>query len=76
MAAQHWASFDGWAAQHGINPLTLPVDRACNLIYWWATRNADQQERRKIDMQLTRGITRTADDEMQAVDQFAGMLDG
>lgn len=51
--ASKWASFDGWAASSGIDPLSLPVDRLLNLAYWWITRNIeDPNELKKLDGRL------------------------
>jgi hypothetical protein len=42
LAVDEWASLDGLTAAAGLKDLrTLPLDRFCNLVYWYATRNAD-----------------------------------
>lgn len=49
----NFATFDGWAASSGIDPVDLPFDRLLNLAYWWATRNAeDENAIRKFDARL------------------------
>ena len=49
----NFATFDGWAASSGLDPLGLPLDRLLNLAYWWATRNAeDENAIRKFDARL------------------------
>ena len=53
MLGSNWPVFDGWAASSGMDPLELPIDRLLNLAYWWATRNAeDENEVRKFDSRL------------------------
>jgi hypothetical protein len=53
MIDANFASFDGWAASSGIDPMGIPADRLLNLAYWWATRNAeDENAIRKFDARL------------------------
>ena len=64
-ARQDWARFDGWAAAQGVDPIDLPMDRFCNLVYYWLTRGADPRRRDEIDRTLERppaGATATLDD--------------
>lgn len=51
-----WASFDGlMASQRDTAPLHLPMDRFLNAVYWWAIRNATEQEEiDRFDRQLWR----------------------
>lgn len=51
-ASEHWVSIDGWLASRGIEPMDLPIDRWLNLIYHWATREADATEIAKFDARL------------------------
>jgi len=44
--------FDGWCAAQGVDPLELPIDRLCNLTYWFLVRNADEKRRAEIDARL------------------------
>lgn len=44
IALDRWADLDGWAVSRNMPDLRdLPLDRFCNFIWWWATRNASQQ---------------------------------
>ncbi len=53
MARNSWAAFDGWAASRNVDPERLPLHRYLNLIYHWATKNAERQEDLdKFDRQL------------------------
>lgn len=54
LARTNWASIDGLLASRGVDdPLLLPADRFLSLIYWWCTRNAqDQQDLDKFDRKL------------------------
>lgn len=55
LAREHWAKIDGMMASRGLDPLELPGDRFLNLIYWWATKDAvDQQALDKFDRQVWR----------------------
>lgn len=45
VAADNWASLDGLAVSLGLPDLRkLRVDRFCNFIWWWLTRNAAEQQ--------------------------------
>ena len=55
LAQVNWAKIDGMMASQGLDPLELPADRMMNLIYWWATKDAyDQQELNRFERQLWR----------------------
>ena len=55
LARREWASLDGELSSRGIDPLLMPPDRFLNLIYWWATHNAaEQQQIDKFDRKLWR----------------------
>lgn len=43
LVKREWASFDGMLASKNVDPLLLPPDRFLSLVYWWATRNAENQ---------------------------------
>lgn len=43
---------DGWAAVSGSDPMQLPADRFLNLIYFWAVKELDQDDRFKLDTRL------------------------
>lgn len=46
-------SFDGWAASRGVDPFELPFARFLNLVYYWATKDApDQQALDKFNRKL------------------------
>lgn len=49
-----WGSFDGWAASRGVDPVDLPLDRYCNLVYFWLTQNAPPEKREEVDEMLYR----------------------
>jgi hypothetical protein len=46
--------FDGWAAARNVAPTELPLDRLCNLVYFWLVRNADEKRKAEIDAALDR----------------------
>lgn len=38
------ATLDGYAVSRGLPRLgSLPVDRLCNFVWWWITRNASEE---------------------------------
>lgn len=48
MVQNYWADFDGWCASRNVEPLTLSVDRFCNLAQHWWTRNMSGEDREKF----------------------------
>lgn len=52
VAQSQWPTLDGWAASKGVDPLTLPFDRFLNLVYFWATEDAEEREKDKFDVKL------------------------
>jgi len=54
--AASWAELDGQLSLRGVElAALLPAPaRACNLVYAWLVDGADEQGRRRLDMQLTR----------------------
>lgn len=54
-----WRTFDGWAASQGCDPLTLPLDRFCNLVYYYLTRNAEEKDLFRVDAELIRPLPGT-----------------
>lgn len=56
IAAEHWETLDGYCVAHNVPDLReMELDRFCNFVWWWATRNAqDQQEIEKLRAQLWR----------------------
>jgi hypothetical protein len=47
--------FDGWCATQGFDPLDLPSDRLCNVVYYWLARRAkNERELAELDAQLER----------------------
>lgn len=45
VAVHFWAELDGWAVGHGGDRLeVLSLDRFCNFVWWWMTRNAEKEE--------------------------------
>lgn len=44
-AVSNWDTLDGYAAAHGMPPLThLSLDRFCNFTWYMMTRNAQQKD--------------------------------
>ncbi|HEY1319096.1 MAG TPA: hypothetical protein VGF32_02565 [Streptosporangiaceae bacterium] len=56
LALYHWAEIDGYAASRNMPDLRdLPVERFCNFVWWYATRNAESRaEVDKLRAQLWR----------------------
>lgn len=52
IASHNWRSFDGWCASRNVDPLELPLDRFLNTVYYWATRNGDEDSIKKFDRKL------------------------
>lgn len=60
VAIAHWASFNGWCHTHGVKPLEIDLADLCDVTYYWLTRNADEEEKAKIDETLStapQGVT-------------------
>jgi hypothetical protein len=49
--------FDGWAASRNVDPGALPFDRALNLIYHFAVRNATKEKKQEFDNALSRAVS-------------------
>lgn len=48
-----WQMLDGYAVSHGLPDLReTGLDRVCNFVYWWLTRNADQSGLDKFKAKL------------------------
>ena len=53
LASENWPTLEGWATSRNTDLMDLPIDRMLNLIYFWATRNApDEQTLAKFDRKL------------------------
>lgn len=53
VALTYWADLDGLAVSRNMPPLqSLPVDRFCNFVWWWMTRNADEAERKRLQARI------------------------
>lgn len=54
IALDNWLAVDGYAAAQGMRPLRkLTLDRFVAYVYWWATRNAqDEKDLAKFERQL------------------------
>lgn len=53
LASENWPTLEGWATSRNTDLMDLPIDRLLNLIYFWATRNApDEQALAKFDRKL------------------------
>jgi hypothetical protein len=48
-AMENWVLFNGWAISQGVRPLRLRIDDFCDLVYYWAARNADEADQAKLD---------------------------
>lgn len=52
-AVNNWDTLDGYAAAHGMPPLTeLTLDRFCNFTWYMMTRNADKKDYDRLKTQL------------------------
>lgn len=51
-ADHHWAVFNGWAVSRGLDILELPFDALLDLIYYWLTMNAEEDEVDKFNHRL------------------------
>jgi len=53
VALSHWGDLDGYAVAHGMPDLrTLPAERFANYVWWFLTRNADENSREKFRLRL------------------------
>lgn len=53
LASENWPTLEGWATSRNTDLMELPIHRMLNLIYFWATRNAqDEQTLAKFDRKL------------------------
>lgn len=52
-----WPLFDGWCAEHGVDPGALPFERALNLIYHFAVRNATKEKKQEFDNAMSRAVS-------------------
>ena len=39
-----WAVLDGYALGHGLDLESLRLDRFCNFVWWFMTRNAESEQ--------------------------------
>lgn len=53
-ARRDWARFDGKCASRGVDPLELPLDRLCNLVWHWITEHRKPDEVDRIEADLWR----------------------
>jgi hypothetical protein len=58
IAVEHWRYIDGFAVSQGVQDLrTLPLDRFCSFVTWWATRNAEKEsDIRQFEARLWRPV--------------------
>lgn len=54
IAEEYWVDLDGWAGAKGVDPLKMPMDRFLNLVYRFATEDAEQKEKDKFDVRLNK----------------------
>lgn len=53
LASENWPTLEGWATSRNTDLMELPIDRLLNLVYFWATRNAqDENALAKFDRKL------------------------
>lgn len=52
VAVEHFTMLDGFAVSRGVSFEELPLPRFLNFVYWWATRNAGEEEKTKFDRKL------------------------
>lgn len=55
----HWTSFNGWAVAQGLDILELPLDSLLDLVYYWLTKDAEEDDVAKLDSQLWLPPTKT-----------------
>ena len=48
----HWTSFNGWAVSQGLDLLELHLDALLDLIYYWLTKDATEDDVEKLNSQL------------------------
>lgn len=46
---QYWTTFNGWCLTRSVRALDLDFADFCDLVYYWASRHADEAERAKLD---------------------------
>lgn len=52
-ALTYWNDLDGHATSQGLPELgKMPLGRLCNYIWWWVTRNADEEQYEKARRKL------------------------
>lgn len=61
-----WPLFDGWCAEHGVDPGALPFERTLNLIYHFAVRNATKEKKQEFDSAMSNAVSRFKLEEMAA----------
>src|SRR3546814_7458014 len=44
LASENWPTLEGWATSRNTDLMELPIDRLLNLVYFWATRNAQDEQ--------------------------------
>ena len=78
IAQEHWEAIDGEAASKGCDYLTLPIDRFCNVIMWWAMQRVkDVDEFKRKMYEPLPGQARSEEavaQDMQSFDAFASMF--
>jgi hypothetical protein len=52
LAVRNWDMFNGWCVHSGVRPLKLDYADFCDLVYYWASRNATEAEQAKLDEYL------------------------
>lgn len=56
-ADEIWPYFDGWCAARNVDHLELPWDRWLNLVYYFAIRNASEEDKAKFDNAMNQQVT-------------------
>lgn len=57
IAGAHWREVDGRASLHGVDLLSLPLSRFCNLVLFMFTEGADDKARFKLDATINAPIS-------------------
>lgn len=54
VAVRDWHRFDGWCASRNVDPLTLPLDRLCNLVWYRLSEHRKPDEVERLEAELHR----------------------
>jgi hypothetical protein len=63
---QYWQDFDGWCASRNVEPNELSIERFCNLVQFWVTRNMTKEDLDKFLVDLSRPPTGAGSQQLHA----------